>query len=239
LLIRAAKTSQTAGTLGAILPKAFVKNLLTKKIISYKIKREHKFMSIIKTHNITLYGKTENYNVRLFPMNDEHLKILQKWNNDPEVLYWCEGDDDLAKGYTEEDIHQIYGSVSQNAFCFIINANDTRIGECWLQKMNLQYIKNMYPKNTDIRRIDMVIGEKDYWNKGIGTEIIRILIDFAFDKENVDVLHCMCNDYNIRSQRVWGKNNFSLILKEELPQPQKGKYCYHYRLLKSEYNSVI
>jgi aminoglycoside 6'-N-acetyltransferase len=166
-------------------------------------------MSIIKTHNITLYGKTENYDISLYPMNDEHLKILQKWNNDPEVLYWCEGNDELAKGYTEEDVRQIYGSVSQNAFCFIINTNDIQIGECWLQKMNLQYIKNMYPNNTDIRRIDMVIGEKEYWNKGIGTELIRILIGFAFDKENIDVLHCMCDDYNIRSQRVWEKINLT------------------------------
>ncbi len=60
----------------------------------------------------------------------------------------------------------------------------------------------MYPAGMDIRRIDMSVGEEDYWNRGIGTCIVSMLVDFAFGGRNADVLHCFCGDYNIRSQRV-------------------------------------
>ncbi len=86
----------------------------------------------------------------------------------------------------------------------------------------------------DVRRIDMAIGEKAYWGKGIGSEFIPMLVDFAFTSENVDVLHCFCEDYNVRSRRMWEKCGFTLVLSEELPQPQKGKLQLHFRLTKEE-----
>jgi RimJ/RimL family protein N-acetyltransferase len=101
--------------------------------------------------------------------------------------------------------------------------------------MNLPYVNAMYDKLLDVRRIDMCIGEKEYWNRGIGTQFIGMLVDFAFTREHVDVLHCFCEDYNIRSRRMWEKHNFTLVLTETLPQPQKGRYQYHYRLTQQEY----
>ncbi len=117
----------------------------------------------------------------------------------------------------------------------MIEVNGRAIGECWLQKMNLPQVKRMYADDADVRRIDMSIGEKSYWGKGIGTLFVGMLVKYAFEREQVDVLHCLSEDYNIRSKRVWEKNGFSLILTEEIPQPQKGKFQYHWRLTKEEY----
>ena len=169
-------------------------------------------MSIIKSHDVTLYGGNEKYDIILKPLCDEHLPLLYKWNSDLEVLYWTEGAD-VSEPYGKETVHDIYEYVSQNAFCFRIEVNGTAIGECWLQKMNMPDVIAMYPENTYIRRIDMSIGEKDYWNKGIGTLLIGIIVDFAFNGEKVDVLHCFCDDYNKRSQRVWEKNGFTFVKK--------------------------
>ena len=192
-------------------------------------------MSIIKSHDITLYGGNEDA-IILRPLTDEHLPYLYKWNADPEVLYWTEGGTDNCNlSYGPDTVHKIYGGVSQNAFCFLIEVNEIPIGECWLQKMNLPDVKAMYPENTDVRRIDMCIGEKSYWNKGIGTQFIGMMIDFAFNGEHVDVLHCFCEDYNVRSRRMWEKHGYTLVLSEDLPQPQKGKLQLHYRLTRQEF----
>lgn len=191
-------------------------------------------MRIIKEHNITLAGGNEQYRILLKPLRDAYLPYLYKWNSDPEVLYWVEGDD--VDAYPPETVHQIYGGISQKNHCFIIEVNGVIIGECWLQKMNLPAVKAMYPEGTDIRRIDMTIGEKEYWGKGIGTLFVGMLTEFAFRKEKADVLHCLCEDYNIRSRRVWEKNGFSLALAETLPRSGKGKYQYHWRLTKTEYD---
>jgi RimJ/RimL family protein N-acetyltransferase len=193
-------------------------------------------MSIIKTHSITICGGNDNYKVVLRPLNDTHLSLLYKWNADPEVTYWTEGGTNNRHIiYDEKTVQKIYGGVSKSAFCFLIEVNGIPIGECWLQKMNLAQVQAMYPKEIDVRRIDMAIGEKNYWDKGLGTLFVGMLIDFAFNKERVDVLHCFCEDYNIRSRRVWEKNGFTQILAEPiLPQPQKGQIQYHYRLTREE-----
>lgn len=189
-------------------------------------------MSIIQ-HDLTLYGGNDAYQIVLRPLSDEHLPYLYQWNADPEVLYWTEGDD--VERYPPEAVRRIYGEISKNSLCFLIEVNGRAIGECWLQKMNLPQVKRMYADDADVRRIDMSIGEKSYWGKGIGTLFVGMLVKYAFEREQVDVLHCLSEDYNIRSKRVWEKNGFSLILTEEIPQPQKGKFQYHWRLTKEEY----
>lgn len=196
-------------------------------------------MRIIRSHDITLYGGNDGYHIVLRPLSDEHLPYLYKWNAAPEVLYWTEGGEDVPLSYSPEIVHEIYGGISQNNLCFAVEVNGDIIGECWLQKMNLPNVKAMYDETVDVRRIDMAIGEKAYWGKGIGTLFIKMLIDYAFQQEKVDVLHCFCEDYNVRSKRVWEKNGFKLILTEELPQPQKGKLQYHWRLTKDEYQNLI
>jgi len=192
-------------------------------------------MPVIKTHGITLYGKTDDFEIVLRPLSDEHLPYLYKWNADPEVLYWCEYDE--VEAYSPDVVRQIFGTVSQNALCFIIEVNGTFIGECWLQKMNIPSVRAFYAEGTDVRRIDMAIGEKEYWGKGIGTHFIRMLTDYAFTIENVDILHCFSEDYNIRSRRVWEKNGFTNILTEDIANSSKAKQQYHWCLTKEEYKA--
>ena len=192
-------------------------------------------MSIIKTHDITLYGGNDR-DIVLRPLCDEHLPLLCKWNSDPEVLYWTEGGEaekDLS--YGPETVHQIYGGASQNAYCFLIERDGVPIGECWLQRMNLPRVLKMYPETLDVRRIDMTIGEKAYWDRGIGTQFMGMLVDFAFCGEHVDVLHCFCEDYNNRSRRMWEKQGFTLVMEEPIPASWKGKAQYHYRLTRQEF----
>jgi len=188
-------------------------------------------MSIIKPHDIVLYGSAGEYAVTLRPLCDAHLPLLYRWNADPEVLYWCEGAD--VQENDAETVHDIYGRTSQHAFCFLVEANGVPIGECWLQRAR---VPDLYPDTADVRRIDMMLGEKAYWNCGIGTALIGILVDFAFRVERVDALHEIVYDYNKRSQRVFEKNGFTLIKKEpSIEAPAKAKEDFHYRLTRQEY----
>ena len=192
-------------------------------------------MGIIATHDVTLYGGNDK-DLVLLPLGDEHLPLLYKWGADTEVLYWTEGGtarSDLS--YAPDLVRRIYGGVSQNAFCFLVVCDGVPIGECWLQRMNLPEVKKMYPDALDVRRIDMSIGEKAYWNKGIGTQFIGMMVDFAFCGEHVDVLHCFSEDYNVRSSRMWEKHGFTRILEEPIPGSWKGKLQYHYCLTRRDF----
>ena len=93
------------------------------------------------------------------------------------MLYYADGADVTA--YTLDQIKRMYSGLSQTACCFLAELEGQPIAEAWLQTMNLLRIIEAHP-GSDCRRIDLSIGEKQHWNKGLGTEIIRALVDFGF-----------------------------------------------------------
>src|SRR6266496_2904718 len=153
----------------------------------------------LRSHTITLFGER----IVLRPMTEDDWDTLLVWNNDPDVLYYVEGDDVSSR--TLEEIQAIYRAVSQTAFCFIIEYDRQPVGECWLQNMNLDRILQKYP-TADCRRIDLMIGQKELWGSGIGTEVVRLLTVFAFEHEQADfVFGCDVADYNLASRKVFQK----------------------------------
>jgi RimJ/RimL family protein N-acetyltransferase len=169
-------------------------------------------------HTITLQGDR----VTLRPMTEADWPDLLRWNSDPEVLYYSEGDD--VQSYTLEEIQEIYRPISQTALCFIIESEGRPVGECWLQRMNLERILRDYP-GFDVRRIDLLIGEKPLWGQGLGTEVIRLLTDLAFQQEGADyIIEPDIADYNVRSRRAFEKNDYRLIARHPQP-PGRKAHC--------------
>lgn len=190
-------------------------------------------MEIIKKHNVVLEGKD---GIVLVPLTDEHLPLLYRWNSDVEVLYWGEGDD-ITEPYDEEMVRLIYGRVSQNAYCFLIQKDEQPVGECWLQKMNLEEVSCRYEEILDVRRIDYCLGEKAVWGKGIGTECLRLLQKFAFEKQGVDVLYVIPYDYNLRSVRMVEHAGFDLEYEKPILGSQKAKFELFYKMTKEDYGN--
>jgi RimJ/RimL family protein N-acetyltransferase len=182
----------------------------------------------LRTHTVTLRGE----NTVLRPMSEDDWDILLKWNNDPEVLYFAEGDDIISR--TLEQVQALYRGVSRNAFCFIVEVAGQPIGECWLQQMNLERILRKYP-DADCRRIDLMIGEKALWGHGFGTEAIALLTNFAFAQEHADlVFGCDVADYNLASQRAFQKAGYRIDAQIEQPPGRKARYCYDLVIAREE-----
>ena len=191
-------------------------------------------MAELKRHDVVLRGKTpQGTHITLRPLTENDWDTLARWNSDPEVLYYAEGDHVTAR--TLEDVQQIYRSVSHNAFCFIIEADGTPVGECWLQKMNLDRITQTHP-DLDCRRIDIMIGEKLYCGQGIGSKAIYLLTEFAFMKENADVIFgCGIADYNIRSLRAFQKVGYETVSKIIQVPGRKANCIYDLALSKEKF----
>jgi len=101
--------------------------------------------SVLRRHDVTL----QKGRIVLRPLTEDDWSTLLRWNSDPEVLHFSEGDD--AKRYDLAQVQAIYRGVSQNAYCFVIEFTGRAIGECWLQRMNLERILARYP-GQDCRR---------------------------------------------------------------------------------------
>jgi aminoglycoside 6'-N-acetyltransferase len=175
--------------------------------------------TLLNEHNITLHGEQ----VVLRPMTENDWDILARWNSDPEILYFTEGAD--VESYDLEEVQGIYRWVSQNAFCFIIEFNDQPIGECWLQRMNIERLLEKYP-GKDCRRIDLMIGEKRLWGRGLGTDTIRMLTGFGLEEEGADMIFGLVGDYNLRSVGAFKRAGYEVDAKVEEPSEEKATFSY-------------
>jgi RimJ/RimL family protein N-acetyltransferase len=191
-------------------------------------------MAPLRQHGVILEGQTSRgVQIRLRPMTEGDWDTLLKWNNDPEVLYWAEGDDVTSR--TLQEVQELYCSVCQNAFCFIIEAAGTPVGECWLQEMNVARVLEGHP-GLDCRRIDLMIGEKGLWGQGIGTETIRLLTQFGFAQQSADALFgCFVSGNNPRSYRAFQRVGYQIAETLECDPGSKSRFEYTLRLTREAY----
>jgi aminoglycoside 6'-N-acetyltransferase len=169
-------------------------------------------------HTFVLKGER----VSLRPMIESDWAVVAAWETDLEVLYWA--DTDPVTSRTLEEVKGIFRTVSQTAYCFIVELNGKPIGDCWLQAMNVKKIIKKYPKK-DCRRVDLVVGEKGLWGKGLGTDVIRTLTKFAFEHEKADMVFGIVGDYNHRSHRAFEKAGYQQVMKLKEPKGSRAKYC--------------
>ena len=88
-------------------------------------------------------------------------------------------------GYTLEDVKDIYHSMSQQGYLFIIEAEDGKpIGEVCLQWINIERA-NVKP-GEKVMRVPIMIGEKSYWEKGYGKDVVSTLMRYAFLELKID-----------------------------------------------------
>ena len=189
-------------------------------------------MDRLRVHSVTL----RSGRLGLRPMTEDDWDVLAKWNTDPEVLYYAEGDDISSRSL--EETQMICRDVSRHAFVFIAQVDGKPIGECWLQQMNLERVLERHPRK-DLRRIDLTIGEKDLWGRGWGTKIIGLLTRFGFEECGADAIFgCDIADYNPRSRRAFEKNGY--VLDAVVPQPdgRKSKVDYDMILSREAYERL-
>lgn len=148
---------------------------------------------------------------------------LERWNSDPEVLWFSESAD--VDSYEPAMVREIVRTVSQDSLYFIIEIAREPIGEAWLQVMNLSRVLQRYP-GLDCRRIDLMIGEKRWWGHGIGTRVIELLTRYAFEVDQSDaVFGCDIGDRNPRSLRAFQRAGFAIDHVETVAISPKDREC--------------
>jgi len=99
------------------------------------------------------------------------------WLNDPEVTKYMEtGRLPVTMEQLEKYYEEITNSPNHVIFAIIETETDKHIGNITLNDINWIH------SNANL---GIMIGEKDCWGKGYGTEAIRLITDYAFMKLNI------------------------------------------------------
>lgn len=132
----------------------------------------------------------------------EDLPYIRKWVNDIEITRYLSNI--FVYPHTLNETENFLNSMLQgnsNMKGFIIAEKETEeyIGQIDLIKMD--WISR-------IGTLGIVIGTKENLSKGYGTEAIKLIQDFAFNKLNLHKLDLEVRDYNERAIRCYKKCGF-------------------------------
>ncbi len=156
----------------------------------------------------------EKVNIRAVERDD--LPRYVRWLNDPEVR------ENLAMFYpmslAEEEkwFEDKILKRDENNKTFAIETKDgVHIGGTGLDSINWK------DRNAEF---GIFIGEKDYWNKGYGTDATKTIVKFAFEEMNLARVYLRVYDDNPRAIRVYEKAGFERegVLKKHIFR--KGRY---------------
>ena len=139
-------------------------------------------------------------------VNDEELKKLLVTNIPFPMTLW-----------EEEEWVKSQNSSQNGSYNFAIEDIETKayIGGCGIQEVNWL---------SRVATVGIMIGDKEYWGKGYGTDAMKVLIDFIFNKMNIRKIRLSTFSFNMRARKSYEKCGFEVegILKDEIFKD--GKY---------------
>ena len=137
--------------------------------------------------------------VILKPMTASIIPLLARWFSDPEILPLV-GE---VKPLTREAIEWWYIEVTadENSVRFTVTVKHSHhvIGYVGLLRMFRPW------QSTDML---VIIGEKDMWGQGYGTDAGRRLLQYAFDELGFHRVEIRVVGFNTRALRFWTELGF-------------------------------
>ncbi|MFH1575749.1 MAG: GNAT family protein [Candidatus Nealsonbacteria bacterium] len=143
--------------------------------------------------------------VLLRPVRKSDVSLFLKWFNDQEVTQYLLMYLPITEIDEEKWIEKLSTERAGADVIFVIEAitgadkETVPIGTCGLQ--------NIRPKDRDAD-LGIAIGEKDYWEKGYGTETMALLIKYGFEQLNLHRISSRAIEFNERSRNLHKKLGF-------------------------------
>ncbi len=141
--------------------------------------------------------------VTLGAVQREYLSQYVEWLNDWEIRRFLSPT--LAHPYTMEDeedwFHQQRNDQTARHFALLTRAENRLIGNCGLH--GIDWVNRH-------ATFGIFIGDKNYWNRGYGTDATRALLRYAFEEGGLHRIELEVFSFNPRAIRAYEKAGFRL-----------------------------
>ena len=126
-------------------------------------------------------------------------ELLHKWSEEPFIQEWFE-----QRSLSLEEIKEKYDNKvnHSNQTLYYIEVDNKIIGF-------FQYYP--YEKDDEMIEYDVLIGEENYLNKGIGTEVVKKINQHIFDHSDKNKIVVRPCKRNKRACHCYEKSGFELI----------------------------
>jgi len=171
--------------------------------------------------------------IYLRPLEREDLneKYLS-WLNDPEVNRYLEsGIFPYTGGKLEKFYEQVTESSNQAILAIIDKETEQHVGNVKLGPINWFHRKATF---------GMLIGEREFWGKGIGTEATRLMVEYGFYRLNLNRIDLGVYAEHEAAIHTYDKVGFQVEGRLRESSFHEGQYKdgLWMSLLRSEYTSA-
>jgi len=153
-------------------------------------------------------------NVNLRHLNEDDVPVMTHWLNDSEVTQYITINHPMT---LEQELEYLKANIGrQDKILLGIETLDgVYIGNISIDKIN-------HVDRTATTGI--IIGNKEYWGKGHGTEAKMLLLNYAFNTLNIRKIHSSAISFNERSVKYQKKTGAVVegVLKDQIYK--NGKY---------------
>ena len=140
------------------------------------------------------------------------LPMMQKWVADPEVVKHT-----IQNTKTSEEearwLESTINNPNELLWTIIINEIQKPIGDCIL---HLKPSDPLFTREEGVS-LGIMLGEKDEWGKGYGTEAITLAVQYACDVVKASRVWLTVDTLNLRAQQSYRKVGFCFVRKQHNP----------------------
>ncbi|MHA1734662.1 MAG: GNAT family N-acetyltransferase [Promethearchaeota archaeon] len=140
----------------------------------------------------------EGESVVLAPLDESYIPAFLRWLNDPEITRNLLIVRPLTQDEEREWYKSVQGKENEVFFAILLAETGRLIGNC---SVTVSW------KNR-VGKAGIVIGEKDAWDQGHGTEAMGLLVDYCFDELNLNRVELEVYAFNERAIRCYEKVGF-------------------------------
>lgn len=158
--------------------------------------------------------RLEGERLYLKPISVESTETFYKWMCDSEVTKYMGIDKPKSLQDELDWVKNIKDNPNEEVWSIFIKENDKLIGNVGFHELN----------NPDKNiRIGIVIGEKDEWGKGYGTEVFEIATKYLKEQKGAEKINLTCHKNNTGAQKVYRKSGFE-YKKSKKDHPEGMEY---------------
>lgn len=166
---------------------------------------------------------------------EDFIEGLSYWANDQEVTHYMVTG---LKPSTKEGMEKLYNDTISS----ILNGTEVVFTLVDKQSGKAIGIVGLYQINSQVRSAEfrILIGDKNFWGKGIGTECTNILVDYAFRNLNLNKVWLGVNEENLGAVKSYEKAGFVKEgkLRQEVYRNNKYYDAIRMSILRSEWEKM-
>ena len=180
-----------------------------------------------------IYGKR----IRLRAVEKEDLPLFVRWINDPQVTENLLFSAPMSLADEEKWFENIMSApISEHVLVIDVKKSNTKggylpIGTCQFHRVDWR---------NRAAEIGIMIGEKEFWDQGYGTETVQLLLQHGFNTLNFHRIWLQVIDKNKRGIRAYEKAGFQYEGMFRQSHYQHGQYSdvHLMSVLKEEWQTI-